>query len=94
MIKITLSKKNKDKTINKKIAYDLWNKLKLTGNMQIQENKENIEIRIEPEKKISLSLIKKNLPKEIAKKAIIEEVAISDTSQRSKKEANTEAEDD
>jgi hypothetical protein len=94
MIKIILPKKTKKKTFNKQIAYNLWNKLKLTGNMQIWENKENIEIRIEPERKISLTLIKKNLPKEILKEAVIQEITIPDTSQKSKKEANTETEDD
>ncbi|EIV99941.1 hypothetical protein [Thermoanaerobacter siderophilus] len=66
MIKITLSKK---KGMKKKV-YEMWEELKLTGHMLIEQKDKNYIITLEPEKEISLSLLKQKLPKE----SIVEEV--------------------
>ncbi|MEQ2130086.1 hypothetical protein QTP99_08865 [Caldanaerobacter subterraneus KAk] len=66
MIRMTLPKK---KGMKEKV-YEIWDELKLTGHMLIEQKDKNYIITLEPEKEISLSLLKQKLPKE----SIVEEV--------------------
>ncbi|SHE95377.1 hypothetical protein SAMN02745195_01540 [Thermoanaerobacter uzonensis DSM 18761] len=66
MIKITLPKK---KGMKEKM-YEIWDELKLTGHMLIEQKDKSYVVTLEPEREISLSLIKQKLPKE----GIVEEV--------------------
>ncbi|ADH59860.1 conserved hypothetical protein [Thermoanaerobacter mathranii subsp. mathranii str. A3] len=66
MIKITLPKK---KGMKEKV-YEMWDELKITGHMLIEQKDKSYIVILEPEKDISLSLLKQKLPKE----SIVEEV--------------------
>ncbi|EGD51611.1 hypothetical protein TheetDRAFT_1571 [Thermoanaerobacter ethanolicus JW 200] len=71
MIKITLPKK---KGMREKV-YEMWDELKLTGHMLIEQKDKSYVVTLEPEREISLEILKKKLPKE----SIIEEAAHSCT---------------
>ncbi|KKC28492.1 hypothetical protein [Caldanaerobacter subterraneus] len=66
MIRITLPKK---KGMKEKV-YEVWDEMKLTGHMLIEQNDKSYVVTLEPEKEVSLELLKKKLPKE----SIVEEV--------------------
>ncbi|AEM79765.1 hypothetical protein [Thermoanaerobacter wiegelii] len=72
MIKITLPKK---KGMKEKV-YEMWDELKITGHMLIEQKDKSYIVTIEPEKEVSLDLVKKKLPKE----SIVEEVRFTYTS--------------
>ncbi|NNG67184.1 hypothetical protein [Caldanaerobacter subterraneus] len=60
MIKITLPKK---KGMKEKM-YEIWDELKLTGHMLIEQKDKSYIVTLEPEREISIELIKNKLPKE------------------------------
>ncbi|MGI1691867.1 hypothetical protein [Thermoanaerobacter uzonensis] len=66
MIKITLPKK---KGMKEKV-YKMWDELKLTGHMLIEHKDESYVALLEPEKEISVEILKNKLPKE----TVVEEV--------------------
>jgi glucose-6-phosphate 1-dehydrogenase len=72
MIKITLPKK---KGMKEKV-YEIWDELKLTGHMLIEQKDKSYVVTLEPEKEISLELLKKKLPKE----SMVEKVTSTYTS--------------
>jgi|GEM_PF-1971796 len=67
MIRITLPKK---KGMKEKV-YKMWDELKLTGHMLIEQKDKSYVVTLEPEREISLSLLKQKLPTE----GIVEEVS-------------------
>jgi len=71
MIRITLPKK---KGI-KETVYKMWDELKLTGHMLIEQKDKSYVVTLEPEKEISLEILKKKLPKE----SIVEKVTSTHT---------------
>ena len=52
----------------------LWGKLGVTGNMQIIPHEDTIEIRLDPEQNITLSMVKRKLPPSLAEVSLIEEI--------------------
>ncbi|KKC28806.1 hypothetical protein [Caldanaerobacter subterraneus] len=71
MIRITLPRK---KGMKEKV-YEMWNELKLTGHMLIEQKDKSYVVTLEPEKEISLEILKKKLPKE----SIVEKVTSTHT---------------
>jgi hypothetical protein len=59
MIRMTLPKK---KGMKEKV-YEIWDELKLTGHMFIEQKDKNYIVTLEPEKEISLELLRKNCRK-------------------------------
>jgi len=74
VIKLVIPRKVKNKTYDKDFAYMLWGKLGVTGNMQIIPHEDTIEIRLDPEQNITLSMVKRKLPPSLAEVSLIEEI--------------------
>ncbi|KUK09577.1 MAG: hypothetical protein XD49_0383 [Caldanaerobacter subterraneus] len=47
----------------KEKVYEIWDELKLTGHMFIEQKDKNYIVTLEPEKEISLELLRKNCRK-------------------------------
>jgi hypothetical protein len=73
MIKLIIPCRVKNKTYDKDFAYLLWEKLGITGNMQIIPHKDTIEIRLDAEQNLTPSMVKRKLPPSLAEASIIEE---------------------
>ncbi|MGH2331180.1 hypothetical protein [Thermoanaerobacter mathranii] len=73
MIKLIIPSRVKNKTYNKDFAYLLWEKLGVTGNMQIIPHEDTIEIRLDAEQNLTPSMVKRKLPPLLAEASIIEE---------------------
>lgn len=74
MIKLVIPRRVKNKVYDKSFAYLLWTKLDITGNMQIIQHEDTIEIRLDPEQNLTPSMVKRKLPPSLAEVSIIEEI--------------------
>lgn len=73
MIKLIIPRRIKNKTYDKDFAYILWEKLGVTGNMQIIPHENTIEIWLDAEQNLTPSMVKRKLPPLLAETSTIEE---------------------